>query len=242
MAYNRSHMKRKILFVSGASLFLGLLFDWLFYGKVPGISVFIFTGAILAVTAYLAQQSQRKISTIQSLFAIAALFFSVMFYIRASGWLLFLDSLFLIYLLLMVVELLLNPDFRLRNFTFNRYLLHMVRLPFLFVGKFFQFFGRVSTTLISPDRKRGSWSPVLRGVVISLPILLIFLALLSSADLVFKKYVGSLLDFHISSNLVGHLLLIGFITSLFMGAYALLFVDSTEPDVVLRPLIDCSDR
>jgi len=227
-------MKRKILLVSGASILLGLVFDFLFYGKVPGISVFIFTAAILAVTGYLAGQLQRKISATHVTLGVAALFFAFMFYIRASGWLLFLDSLFLIYLLLMIVEFFLHPEVRLQEFTFNRYLIHMVRLPFLFVGKFFQFFGRLSTALISPDRKRGSWSPILRGIIISLPILFIFLILLSSADLVFKKYVGSLLDFHISSNLFGHLLLIGFITSLFMGAYALLFVDSREPDVVLR--------
>ena len=58
---------------------------------------------------------------------------------------------------------------------------------------------------------------IVRGVLIAVPILLLFVALFASADLVFRKYVSDIFSFDVNFNVVFHLFWIAVIGGLFTG-------------------------
>ncbi len=160
-----------------------------------------------------------------------ALLFAVALFARASGFVQFLDVLSVLYLLALIGLLVWRPQRRLRDFTGLDYLRRTVQLPFLGVAEFGNVLRKATSfNLQSKHAAKQNMLPVLRGILISLPILLIFLLLFSSADLVFKHYVGSIFAFHVSPSLIGHSLVILTVTAFFVGLYTLLFTRPATED------------
>lgn len=220
------YMKRKIVPIAAISLLLGILFNVLFYGKIPGISVFIYSAAILAATFYLALKFRFNLNTSVYGLALAVLFFSFMVFVRANDFLIVVNILLVLYLLLTVVQVAYQPGKKLSQYRVLEYFNYIGELPLRFLQEFFQ----VSRRILSnrPTTDKSSYAPVLRGIILSLPFLVVFLLLLSSADLVFKKYVGSLFDFRLPGENLFEWGLVLFIASLFVGAYALIFMRTSQ--------------
>src|SRR4051812_6793356 len=95
----------KVLPILGFSLILGFLFDLLFYGKAPGISIFLYTLASLVATFLLVIFFKAKLNKSLAYVVPLIVFFSAMPFIRASGFLTFLNTVFLLYLLLLLAQL-----------------------------------------------------------------------------------------------------------------------------------------
>lgn len=220
-------MKRKIVPITLVSLLLGLAFDFLFYGKIPGISAFIFSSLILACTFYLAKRFKARLN--KSIFWLSPMiiFFSLMIAIRSSPFLVFVNIILIMYLLLMVARLALQPNSNLGQYKVKQYLDFIVPLPIRFVLEFIQTLMRAMSN--RNNAQKSSYGPILRGFLLSLPFLVIFLLLFSSADLVFAKYVGSIFDLSIAGETIFRWGLIGFVASLFVGAYALIFIHASMP-------------
>lgn len=224
-------MNRNIPIV-GASLFLGILFNYFFYGHSLGISVLLYCLTILLITFALANYFRKAVNKSALLLAVPLLFFASMLFLRTSPFLNFMNFIFVIFLLLLIGQLLLRPNKEIGTCSFKDYGARMIMLPFQFIGEFFTFLERLFSSRQSELKStRPPLTPVVRGIILSLPILFIFLLLFSSADLVFNRLVDSLFDFHLSPELISRTLLILFVASLFLGAYVLLFKRAT-PDHV----------
>ncbi len=228
------YMNRKTVPIVVTSLLLGLVFNWFFYGNVPGISVFIYTSLVLGFTVYLARRFKQPLNTSIYWLAPVILFFSSMVFIRASLFMAFVNILLITYLLLLVARLAQRPGTTLSQFTVSHYFNFIGRLPTRFLQEFFLVIQNAASSRNNRTTK-SSYLPVLRGVLISLPILFVFLLLLSSADLVFKKYIGSIFDLSINPETFVRWGLIGFVTSLFTGAYAFIFMPSSRPEAISVP-------
>ncbi len=226
-------MKRKIVAVVLASLLLGFSFDYLFYNKLPGVSFLLYNALILVITYWLAAYYRQVLNRTILFIAPLVLFFSAMTFIRTSGFLLFVDYVFSFYLLLMVMLLALRPHAKLHEFTVKEYVNKTIRLPLSIIEAFFAFLRRLVDTRAQSGLQKHKVVPVVRGILLSLPFLLIFLLLFSSADAVFKRYVGSLFDFNIAPELIFRLLLIATVASLFVGAYTLIFTHSSTEETEL---------
>lgn len=205
--------------IAGVSLALGLLFNYLFFEKVPGISIVIFVAAIVAGLLGLAKYFQRTLP-LPALWLLAPIgFFASMLAVRASELLGFLNVLASLALLLLVARLTFRDD--LKRFS----LLDYARLPFLplrFIAPLFRTLGEFFA-LRSAARNSGLALPIFRGVLLALPALVIFLILFSSADLVFQRYVAGAFELHISSVTVARTILVTIVTLLFIGAYSYIF-------------------
>lgn len=221
-------MKSKIAPILGAALLLGLSFDWLFYGKIPGVSVVIYTLVILCVSLFLARQFKAHLN--QSVYGLMPLvfFFAFMVFVRANEFLTFLNILLVIYLLLLMTRLAVWPDRRLKQLEVKHYF-NFIGLPFRFLREAVQTFKQALNN--RANIHQAAYIPILRGILISLPILFIFVLLLSSADMVFKKYADSLFSLHFDGETVFRWGLIGFVTSLFTGAYALIFMRPAKHEI-----------
>lgn len=207
------------------SVLLGLAFDVLFYGKLPGVSVLIYASMVLAATWYLASGFKRRFNKSALLLMIPLVFFALMVGVRASPMLAFFNIILVLYLLLLLIAQSTNrPEMSLTSYSVGKYFINPGWLPLRFLRETFQ-----TVRSLIADRAwlpKAAYAPYLRGIVLSLPFLILFLLLLSSADMVFQKYVGSLFDFDFSldGQLMFRIVLILFIISLFIGAYALMFM------------------
>jgi len=222
-------MKRKIIPIVLASLLLGLGFDWMFYGKVPGISVIIYTSSILVLTFYLARVFRQSLNRSLYWLAPVILFFSLMVFVRANAFLAFINIVLILYLLILVARLANQPTIKLSELKVAQYFSLVGRVPLRILGEFFQVLQRAMNNRNNSAIK-SSYAPIVRGLLLSLPIFIVFLLLLSSADLVFKKYIDSLFDLNVAPETIFRWGLIGLVTSLFVGAYALIFMPSSKPE------------
>lgn len=221
-----SSMKQKAIPIIIPSLLLGLVFNWFFVGHMPGVSILLYTSLILGITFYLTWGFKHTLNKSVYLLTPIILFFASMVFVRANQFLAFINVLVIIYLLAVVARLTHQPTLRIRQFEVSQYVALPKNLSVRFIGEFFAFFRKLMDSR-KTTAKTAPFVPIVRGVIISLPILVVFLLLLSSADLIFGKYVSSFFDFNISPELISRSVLIGFVASIFIGAFAYIFLPSS---------------
>lgn len=193
--YLRSLTPRDKLLAAGA-LALGVLFVWLFYGKYPGISIPLFVIAFYALLfAY-----TRPVLTMRAKFgwflSVPVLMLSLTYLLFGNEILMILDLPALVILVLLQTILITGAN------TFRWH------SPAILADLLFGVFYRCMAHVMKPfriaglllRRKQGENNgksvglKVLTGLLISLPLLLVLLALLSSADMVLGNLMEKLPD------------------------------------------------
>jgi hypothetical protein len=210
---------------AGVSLILGLLFDMLFYGKLPGISVAIYAVAIVSGLIALKGYLRRPLPAPVLWLLVPLAFFAGMVAVRASHLLTLLNILAGLLLLLLIARLTFLSD--LRGFNLWDY----AKIPFLPL----KFVTPLMLTLAdlfalrSTVKSHPLAAQIARGILLAVPILIVFLALFASADLVFQKYVTSAFNLHIGPDTVAQTIIIIFVTLAFTGAYSYIFGQPDKP-------------
>jgi len=174
---SKSLNKARIIAV--VALFLGALFDYLFYAKAPGINfplyVFLLAAGLWLMARLFKKPREKNIFWL--LFPL--LFFSVMVFVRASLLLTFLNIAASLLLLLILAELFFGK--KLRNFLIKDYL-KIFFLPLKFVSPLFQ----TLADLFRPSAKNKGkvWRQILKGILLAAPFLVVFL---TSANVCLRK-------------------------------------------------------
>src|SRR3989344_746174 len=202
-----------------ASLALGLIFNWLFYDKLVGISYPLFIAVTLI--SYFGLSSYFKTTPNSSSWqvGIVILILASFVAIRESEFLSFLNVVTSLSLLLVLASF--RNGRKLWDFEIIDYLKAIFILPF-------QFIASIPTVMANlfvarEELRQGSKIyPIIRGLVITVPILIVFILLFSSADLVFQKYLGNIFDFDLSEFLP-RFILVSLVTFAFVGAFGYLF-------------------
>src|SRR3990170_3665388 len=84
--------------------------------------------------------------------------------------------------------------------------------------------------MLRASSRGGRWTPVVRGVLIATPLVLLFAILFASADAVFSRIVGDLLDWHLDlGSLPGRLVIV--VVAAWLAAGVLVFVSVGEEHV-----------
>ncbi len=205
---------RQMLALLGISLVLGLVFDQLFYLRIPGISWFIFVTLVIAGLVVLARLWRRPLG-VQSLWLIAPLLIiAAMVGVRASAELAFLNIVVSLFLLLLIAVQVTGK--RVEQFLLVDYV-KTVFTPLSFVPKFFAvLLEAFSMRLVVKHPRTGA---IVKGIIMALPALIIFGALFASADLVFKKYLSDAFSIHVSPEVLFQTGLVLFIGAVMLGAY-----------------------
>jgi len=169
------------------ALGMGLAVEVLFYGHPPGISFFLWAALCVAAVLIAARVEAVRVAGSAWLVMIPILFFAAAVFFRQEPLTVFLSVLLTLFLLALLVRL----------FRFGR----LGR--FGWVDMAVAFFWVPLEAWIRPwPIAAESWSrtvrewggrkvgfSILRGVLLALPVLAVFIALLSAADLVFGDYV-----------------------------------------------------
>lgn len=197
------------------ALVLGALFEYFFYGKIPGISFPLYAIMILIGLFLVVSFSEKQINREVLWLLPPVLFFSFMVFIRASYLLTFLNIVATLLLLLVIAEISFGK--RMKNFLMNDYI-KIFFLPFKFIPPLFQTLSNLFS-LFKVNTEQKKTSQVVKGILMTIPVLAVFLLLFSSADLIFQKYVLDLIDIDVGLEAVFRTVLILVVTLIFIGAY-----------------------
>ncbi len=113
--------------IAGVSLTLGLLFDYLFYGKIPGIAFPLYVVLVMAGLFVIANFFKKQISKDALWLLMPLMFFSAMVFVRSSGLLTFLNVVASLLLLLIIAEVFFGE--KVKNFLVGDYI-KIFFLPF----------------------------------------------------------------------------------------------------------------
>ena len=214
----------KIGLISGISLLLGLLFDYFFYDQMPGISfpiyiIFIILG-LLTISRILKKQINKQVVWL----LIPLVFFSTMVFIRTSTLLTFFNVCISLILLLLIAKTVYGN--KVNNFLMKDYI-KIIFLPLKFIFPLFRTLSELFS-LHKVNKKQKTLFHIVRGIVIAIPIISVFILLFSSADLIFQKYVSDLITINIQPETFIRIILILIVTLIFIGAYSYIFQEAKK--------------
>lgn len=186
------------LVVGLVALFLGWLFDFLFYGKPLGANAFIFLSFLTGGLFFLAKwQNVRFIYRHLWLF-VPLFFFAIMLIFRANFVLSGFNTLAILSLLGVVAFFFATENLeRLGVFGYP------IILLITFAESIAQPAKPVGEGIRTLTQTKGRWKallPYLRGVLFALPVLAVFTILLSSADSIFADITSNLFKFKLFDN------------------------------------------
>ncbi|MDO9546908.1 MAG: DUF4173 domain-containing protein [Pelolinea sp.] len=175
------------------ALILGIIFDILFWKKNPGISFAIFVSLCLFAGYQLFRSEHIPHARINLLLLIPIVFFSMMTFIRQDPFTSLIN-----YTLVLVTAGILTMTYQSGlwpSFSIIDYITNLFRL----VGSILKFPiftpSKDSSDLASKNEegtKNTIW-PIIRGLLLAIPVLFIFISLFSSADLIFNQRINSLI-------------------------------------------------
>ena len=215
-------------FISGISLILGLLFDYFFYDKMPGITfpvyvIFIVLG-LFAISRILKKQINKQVVWL----LIPLVFFSTMVFIHTSTLLTFFNVFISLILLLLIAKTVCGN--RVNSFLMRDYV-KIIFLPLKFVFPLFHTLSDLFS-LHKVNKNQKTLSHIVKGVVMAIPVIFIFILLLSSADLIFQRYISDLVTINIQPETFFRFILILIVTFIFIGAYSYIFQESKKQKTI----------
>ncbi|MFA6322764.1 MAG: DUF4173 domain-containing protein [Candidatus Buchananbacteria bacterium] len=211
---------RKIIILFLVSLFLGIIFNYLFFQKQFGVSVVIYVSLLLSAFFLLFYYFKINLNRNIYWYAILLVFFSCMVTIRDNEFLLFWNLVIVLGILLVLIAHIIGRS--IIRYEIVDYLRTGILLPLkIFLG-FFSLLSRVFL-INNKIEKNEKIAHIIKGVVITMPILLILILLLSSSDLVFNHLVSKFFFIQISEEIWFQAIIIVFVTSAWLGIFAYAF-------------------
>jgi hypothetical protein len=200
-------------------ILLGWLFDFLFWKKPLGVNFAIFVTLCLLTGILLLRVEGLRLARGSGLLLLPIAFLAAMTFIRLEPMTVFLSVSLVLFLMGLVALTYLSGDwirYSLLDYAFGylRLFGSVIARPLGFAAE-----NRRPTSGQSISEKRRSQVlPILRGVVIALPVIAIFASLLSSADPIFAKQFEDLINLFKVDNLPEYIFRLVYILVL---AYAL---------------------
>ena len=176
-----------------AAIVLGWLFDFLFWKQSFGINFAIFAGICL-IGGFLLLWINHQRPARGTLWLIPLiLFFAAITFIRAEPMTLFLGILFTLFLMGLLATTFIGGrwfEYNLADYGygFMKLIGSMIARPILFYAEV----KREQAESGIPAKRINLW-PIIRGIVIAIPIVAIFAALLASADTIFGNQLNAFL-------------------------------------------------
>ncbi len=197
---------------------LGWSFDFLFWKQTPGINFAIFTVLCLAGGFFILWKDEKHASRGTLWLIPLILFFASVTFLRAEPMTVFLSVLFTLFLLGVTAITFLGGRwiwYSLADYVtgFLKLIASMVARPLSFSAEVKREQVESGTTV----KKFNLWA-IIRGIVIALPVVAIFAALLSSADVVFGNQLDALIKLFKLENLPEYIFRLVYIL---VGAYLL---------------------
>ena len=183
-----------------AVILLGWAFDFLFWKKPVGINLFVYVLLCLVTGVFLLNQDGLRLAPRSSLLLLPIIFLSAMTFIRQEPMTIFLSASMTIFLMGVFAITYLGGQwirFGLIDYFFGYLALcgSMLVRPLGFMAE-----AKREQSSLGEKRTSSVW-PIVRGIVIALPVIAIFASLLSSADPIFADRFKKFTDLFRIDNL-----------------------------------------
>jgi len=200
-----------------AGLALGLLFDVLFNGPMLGVSLFIFAAVLLLGLGLALRWERAAVEPINLWLPAGLLFFAAIGFVRANPLLIFLNICAGLALVILMAVYLAQRS------VAQAGLLGLCLAPFQAFFLALGFGGKVAAQAARDELRpaarpaRGQIAPLLRGLLLAAPVVIVFAALLASADLVFADLIERVFRLEFLAEVfrwIGHgsvILVVGFL-------------------------------
>lgn len=175
-------------------LALGWLFDFLFWEKAPGVNFAIFWTAGLIAAFYLllsdGMRPHRSSLILLPLFG----FFAAVTFLRAEPMTTFLAYTFTMFTLTLLAVTYLGG--RWMQYSLADYFMKFFVLIGSMIARPFAFTADIRKTQAESGAQPGKYNlwPLVRGIIIALPIVAIFASLLASADVIFSQRLDEFME------------------------------------------------
>ncbi|HEV7454467.1 MAG TPA: DUF4173 domain-containing protein, partial [Candidatus Saccharimonadales bacterium] len=226
---------KKTLYIILAALGMGIAFDYLFFGKVPGISFPIYMALVIVAIAGMAAFFKTKIPTPAAALAVPLLFFSSMVFVWSGGLITFLNVVTSLYLLGLMLYLIFEP--KLTSFPLSGYIKPVLQLPIQLLVRCLETLAALAG-IKQLFGKHTAMPQVITGVLIAVPVIALFIALFASADLVFRKYVSDIFTLHLSGQFYGQAFVITLVALFFTGVFGYLLRRPSALQLGKLPVLD----
>ena len=225
---------KNLWFVAGVCLLFGLLFNLLFFEQHIGINYFIYFGLLILALFIFLRTFQIAYNKKTLWYLAPILFFSIMVGVRDSKFLLFWNVVMTFGLILLFVHHLIGRN--IKNCLFFDYVKTAVLLPLNMLGRAFNAMGRL-LKFGNGLRESQKSNQIAKGVLITLPIAIFFLILLSSADLAFNHFVTSIFSFNINIDptTIPRIIFVMFFTFIWLGFYSYILENVNVNEVPAVP-------
>jgi hypothetical protein len=225
--------RRHAVLLTLLGLGLGLVVEVLFYGHLPGISFFLWAGLCLAAAIVAGRRLGVSISGSSWLLVPGILVFAGVVFLRQEPLTVFLSVALTFFLLALFVRVFRFG--RLGRFGWIDMIVAFFWVPIESWIRPWPLVGEAWKRSVNERGSRHVVFSVLRGLLLALPILVVFIALLSAADLIFGDYVRQALAWVDLARLMdwtGRVILI-LISGLFLlGALAVALRDPGERKLI----------
>ncbi len=181
-------------------ILLGWAFDFLFWEKPAGINFILWVTLCLATGSYLLQTDGLRLSLRGSLILLPILFLSSMVFLRQEPLTVFFSIAMTVFLMGVFALTYLGGNWV--RYGLIDYIFGYLTLFASMIARPLGFAAEVKRDQPSLGEKRGSSIlPIVRGIVIALPVIAIFASLLSSADPIFADRFEKFVDLFNIENL-----------------------------------------
>ncbi len=223
---------KKILVTLGVAAGVGTLVDYFFYGQViSGLNFPIYIAIILLSGFGLLRGFKMKVPKESYWFALGMMIFASFLAIRRSEVLLNVNTLMVFFLAILLLEKLLKK--KIRDLMITDYIKTIIGVPLEIFQKAVNFIGEFLKlrTLI---KNHKTASQVMRGILVALPVLLLFIALFASADLVFSSMLKQMFSFQIHGETVMRLFIILGTIFVLLGLFGFILLPQNIADPVSK--------
>jgi hypothetical protein len=181
-------------------ILLGWAFDFLFWKKPAGVNIFIYVTLCLTTGFYLLNADGLRLSRRTSLLLFPIAFLAVMTFLRLEPMTVILSVLMTLFLMGTFAITYLGGKWS--RYGLLDYFAGYLSLIGSMIARPLGFAAEVKPEQPSLGGKRSSriW-PILRGIVIALPVIAIFASLLSAADPIFENRFQEFIDLFNIDNL-----------------------------------------
>ncbi len=213
------------------ALGLGIAADVLFYERALGISAPLFVLLCLAVLLSSARTEARHMQPANLWLGMAALLFAGFLALRLEPTLRFFNALTCLGLLVLQIAMFRHQP--LYQLGILQYGIRGIIATFeIWIRPIF-LFANLGRNLNQHSDTLRKLLPMLRGLVLALPIALIFGGLLMSADSVFASYVDQYFDFDMTQieRIIPHIILISFVSWASIGAVLSAIVEEPQANM-----------
>ena len=213
-----------------AALVAAWLFDFLFWGKSASLSFLIWVVILLAAGYLLAWREGKRPHWRSILLTVLIVVFASVMMLRSENMTRFVSVLLTMAGMILLTATFLDgywPWYRVRDYVveFLRVIGTGLSGAVLLASK------KKESTEISGRPSKSGWRkawPILRGILIALPVVAVFAVLLSSADQVFADWIKKIFDLEKIPEYLFRLFYILLITGVLVGVYLKALYPSRE--------------